>query len=582
MKSGSNETVNAVLIPALCILAIASACLAEQPWSGRQDHADTRLKYRWFFSFGYDRNRGDVEKIKSLIDTAANHGLNGMVLSSFDLDSVTHWNEKDIIMLGEIADYCEKKRIELIPTGFSVGYGGGALGHDRNFAAALPADLLVKSAGGKIVPDPGDNLLANGDLEDQVNNRFKGYVFHDKPGEVSFVDTLAASGRTSIRFEHFGDFDYGHGRISQRVAVKPGRTYRLTVRIKTQELEPVSGIKAMVYSNGRSLAELQPNVKRTQDWTEMSLDYVNKDETEVVVYVGIWGGKSGKFWLDDLRFSEYGDLSDIVRRDGTPLEMKSRDRIKVFTEGKDFKPIQCLRELDSVPILPGSSISEGEHLELSCYKIPYVSHSWGKQISLCMSNPKLYEYWEAEARKLHQVMKFKKVLLSMDEIRNGGGCLLCQKRGISMAEILGDCITRQHAIFKSIDPEIEVLIWSDMLDPAHNAHDNYYGVVGDFTGSFKYVPKDLTIMCWYHKIRDKSLGFFSKQGFSTLGAAYYDSADLSNCREWLDSLRNTPKAQGIMYTTWERKYGLLANFGDLVSGTIAEAGPATTRSGVIP
>jgi hypothetical protein len=46
-----------------------------------------------------------------------------------------------------------------------------------------------------------------------------------------------------------------------------------------------------------------------------------------------------------------------------------------------------------------------------------------------------------------------------------------------MAEILGDCITRQRAIFKAIDPEIEVMIWSDMLDPSHNARDNYYGVV---------------------------------------------------------------------------------------------------------
>lgn len=135
-----------------------------------------------------------------------------------------------------------------------------------------------------------------------------------------------------------------------------------------------------------------------------------------------------------------------------------------------------------------------------------------------------------------------------------------------MAEILGDCITRQHAIFKAIDPEMEVMIWSDMLDPAHNAHGNYYGVVGDFTGSWKYVPKDLTMMCWYHKIRDTSLAFFSAQGFRTFGAAYYDADDLVGCAEWLKSLGNTPNAQGIMYTTWEKKYRLLSDFGDLVSG----------------
>jgi hypothetical protein len=31
-------------------------------------------------------------------------------------------------------------------------------------------------------------------------------------------------------------------------------------------------------------------------------------------------------------------------------------------------------------------------------------------------------------------------------------------------------------------------------------------------------------------------------------------------------LKATVRAQGIMYTTWENKYELLADFGDLVSG----------------
>ena len=54
-------------------------------------------------------------------------------------------------------------------------------------------------------------------------------------------------------------------------------------------------------------------------------------------------------------------------------------------------------------------------------------------------------------------------------------------------------------------------------------------------------------------------------GFLTLGAAYYDGDDLSNPRGWLDALQVTPGAMGIMYTTWQNKYGLLADFGDLVS-----------------
>ena len=62
------------------------------------------------------------------------------------------------------------------------------------------------------------------------------------------------------------------------------------------------------------------------------------------------------------------------------------------------------------------------------------------------------------------------------------------------------------------------------------------------------------------------MAFFFKEGFRTWGASYYDADDLTNPREWLASLQKTPQAQGIMYTTWLKKYGLLADFGDLVSG----------------
>ncbi len=549
------KKMGAVSVLSLCILFVGSTCPGQS------------LKERWFFSFGYGRNRSDVEKIKSLVTVAADHGLNGMVLSSFGLDSITRWKDRDILLLKEVADFCRKKKIELIPTGFSVGYGGGVLGHDRSFAAALPASISLKAREGRMVPAKGVNLLKNGDLEQHAGNRFKGYDFHDQPGNVSFVDELAYSGSSSICFKNFGDFRHGHGRIMQKAAVRPGRTYRFSFRLRTQDLQPVSGLKAMIYSEGRSLANLQPRVESTQGWTEVVLEFINAGETEVGLYAGIWGGRSGKFWIDDLKFSEEGTLSDIVRRKGTPLTLTSRDRDAEFVEGRDFKPIRCLRELAFVSLPPGSSIREGEKLELSCYKIPFVSHSWGKQISLCMSNPKLYDYWKVQAEALYRVIKFKRILLSMDEIRNGGGCLSCKERGISMAEILGDCITRQHAIFKALNPDVEVMIWSDMLDPGHNARSNYYGVVGDFTGSWRHVPKDLTVMCWYHKIRDSSLRFFSEKGFRTFGASYYDADDLANPREWLASLKKTPNAQGIMYTTWQRKYGLLAAFGDLVSGT---------------
>jgi hypothetical protein len=525
-----------------------------------------KLPYRWVFCFGHRRNRQGADKVKAIIDTGAKHGLNGAVLSSFGLDSITRWPKKDVALLEEIVTFCAKRKVELIPTGFSAGYGGGALGHDRSFAAALPAKIDLIARGGKAVPTPGPNLFANGGLEKHRKGRFTGWGFHDAPGRVTFVDAAAKSGKACIRFENFASGKHGHGRIMQKITVEPGRAYRFSLQIRTEKLEPVSAFKLMVLREGGAVASLKPRLKSTADWTEISLEFVNVKEKELRVYAGVWGGKRGKFWLDDLRVSAFGTLSDIVRRKGTPLELRSAEREMEFEEGKDFRPIRNLRSVPHVALAPGTRIKPGEKLTLSCYKTPYVSHSWGRQISLCMSNPKLYEYWEKQARRIHEVFKYRKVLLAMDEIRNGGGCESCRKRGVSMAEILGDCITRQREIFRKIDPKIEVLIWSDMLDPAHNARKDYYGVVGDFSGSWRHVPRDLIIMCWYHRIRDKSLPFFSGKGFRTFGAAYYDAKDLTGSRQWLESLIRTPKAQGIMYTTWERKYELLGPFGDMVSG----------------
>ena len=134
-----------------------------------------------------------------------------------------------------------------------------------------------------------------------------------------------------------------------------------------------------------------------------------------------------------------------------------------------------------------------------------------------------------------------------------------------MAEILGDCVTKQAEMLRDVNPEADVSIWSDMLDPNHNAHGNYYLVDGDYTGSWNYIPPDLGIMCWYYARRRESLAHFSKLGFRTFAGAYYDGDTLDNPRGWLEALDQTPNAYGIMYTTWQSKYALLADFGDLVS-----------------
>ena len=138
-----------------------------------------------------------------------------------------------------------------------------------------------------------------------------------------------------------------------------------------------------------------------------------------------------------------------------------------------------------------------------------------------------------------------------------------------MGEIIGDCVQKQVEIVREADPNAGIIIWSDMFDPNHNANDRrgkyYYLCAGNYDKSWEHLPKGLIIACWNHRMRYESLKHFSDLGYQTFACGYYDRDDLENDKTWLEALDVTPGAQGIMYTTWLRKFDLLPAFGDLVS-----------------
>jgi len=527
--------------------------------------------HRWVFVSRSLRSDKDVTDIGRIVQTAAAHGLTGMVLSA-GLDRLDRQPPDYFDRLGRVKAMCRQGKIEIIPNIFSVGYGGSVLAHNRNLAAAIPvraAPFVVKNGKARLaVARPV--TIANAGFEEFEGHRLKGYRFHDRPGEVSFVDRkVFRSGRASLRFENFGRYEHGHARVMQEIQVRPHRCYRLSCRVKTEALAPEGSFRVQVLSaDGRNLAPYDPRVSATSEWRRIVMGFNSLEYDKVRVYTGVWGGKAGRFWVDDFEIEEVA-LLNVLRRPGTPVTVRSAEGGRVYEEGRDFARIEDKRlnfrfdhEPPTIELLPGSRVEEGQRLLVDYYHGIGVNRG---QVSVCMSEPQVYDIWKRQAELIDKHLGPSKYLLSMDEIRAGGACQACKHRGLSMAQILGDCITKQVQIIRAVNPRADVLIWSDMLDPNHNAHDDYYLVEGDFTGSWRYVPKDLIVVCWYYRKRAESLGFFSSQGFRTLAGAYYDGESLENPRGWLGVLDKTPKAVGIMYTTWRNKYELLGPFGDLVT-----------------
>ncbi len=570
-----------VLSMTKAIAALLLTLLAQGAFPAQPEGAAKTYPLRWVYASRSLRQDSHVEDLRQIVETAAAHGLNGLVLAAgfdrLDLQPPDYFRR-----LEQVKRICERNRVELIPMMFSAGYGPGILAHNPNLAAGLPvkdALFVVRNGRATLQPDPPLNIV-NGGFEEYENGRAKGFSRPKEWGTVIRRDTeTVKEGRSSLRFENFGGYPAEAAQLGQVIRVRPHRSYRLSCWVKTEGLDPYGPfgssrfrLEVIARKDNRRLQLLDPRLPTTADWRKVVVGFNSWGYDEVVVSPRTVGGEHGKLWLDDLRIEEVA-LVNLLRRPGTPLVVKSETSGTVYQEGRDFEPVRD-EKLDflwdhdppSIVLTPNSRIRDGERLRVSFYHGISVNR---RQVSVCMSEPEVYQIWRKQVELLQKHLAPERYFLSMDEIRAGGSCRACKDRGLTMGQILADCLTRQFEMIRAARPDAEVFVWSDMLDPNHNAGMRtgkyYYMVDGSFYGSWNFIPKELIIACWWYRGRDPCLAHFSRLGFKTFGAAYYDADDLENPKGWLRSLDATPGAVGIMYTTWRNKYKLLGAFGDLVS-----------------
>jgi len=563
MKSLRMRWTAAAATAALCLASVATAGAASgkpaRPWQDR---------FVWLFGMNLLRD-ADWAEMTNLVCAAAAAGYNGAVLSA-GLDTMSRKPPEFAERLRRLDRLCKAQGLELIPSLFSVGYAGGLLAHNPHLAEGLPvrdAPFAVSRGWARFLPDPAVRIR-DGGFEEAKGGRFPAFAFHDRPGTVSFVDErVRHGGRRALRMENFSADPHGHGRVMQEVALRPWRCYRMSVWVKTENLQPASAFRMLVLAGKRNLAPRSFNLPSTGDWRRLSMIFNSLDYSKARVYAGVWGGRSGRFWIDDWRLEEIGPVN-VLRRPGTPVTVRSAATGRLYEEGRDYAPLADpkfnLYRPDHEParlrLLPGGRIREGERLLVSWYHPMIINRS---QITACMAEPEIYRIWDREAAALAKVVRPKAFLLSMDEIRMGGSCARCAGR--DMGELLGECVARQRGILRRRFPGARLYVWSDMFDPNHNARGDYYLVRGSFAGSWKHLPKDIVVAVWGGAPRKASLKFFADRGFQTLVACYYDAADLGETRGWAAAARSLPGVRGFMYTTWRRKYGLLRPFLEAVS-----------------
>ena len=471
-----------------------------------------------------------MEALRGMAKAARACGMTGIALAA-GLDRLDGRPADYLRRVDEVARIAKEFSLDIVPVVFSAGYGSAVLARNRNLAEGLPvkdAPFVVRGGEARLAPEAKVEFPA--------------------------VSTTLLDPKT---------------RVTREISITPYRSYRLTLRVKSEDFGPWKAFRVQTLApDGRELGPSDPRVPPASDWHTVTLGFNSAANRTARIAIGARALKTGRIWVDDLRIEEVG-LTNVLRRPGTPVAVRSETDGVVYEEGRDFAPIadpalnfRFDHDAPPIQVLPGSRMREGERLRVSYYHGMAINKG---QVTLCMSEPEVYAIWEKNARLIQQHLAPRQWFLDMDEVRAGGTCEACRRRKLSMAQILGGCITRQREIIRAVNPNAVAAVWSDMLDPNHNARGTYYLVDGDYSGSWNYIPKDLQIVCWYYEKRAATLAHFSKLGFRTIAGAYYDANDLENPKGWLKSLDETPGAVGIMYTTWEDKYELLPGFGDLVN-----------------
>jgi hypothetical protein len=556
------------------VLLLAVFCLVPALLPTTAQEKAPRYAQRWVYlqyNLLVDKS---VEDVLALVERARKSGYNGIVLADYKLNVLERLPPRYFKNVERVKKAAKEAGIEIIPTVCPIGYSAGLLAHDANLAEGVPvknAPFVVKEGEAVPVPNP-QTVFRNGGLEGIKGDRFVGFNLQDQPGKTTFVDDkVTHGGQRSCRMQDFAKAASGNCRLAQRVTVRPYACYRFSAWVKTKDLKPARNFRLLAMGKeGKALTFYDDPLAETQDWTRVAVVFNSLQFSEIMLYAGMWGGREGTLWLDDLQLEELS-LVNPLRRGGCPLVVTSTDGQTIFEEGKDFHPVSDPK-LGMVPyageysfrhpgavirVMKESRIKEGDNLLVSWYH-PILTHK--AQVMCCLSEAKVYDLLRDQVRRVNDLIKPKTFFMSHDEIRVANWCQACQDRKETPGALLADNVRRCVAIIKEINPDAQVIVWSDMFDPNHNAVDRYYLVNGSLKGSWEGLPARVMVANWNGRHAEASLKWFDQRGHGQIIAGYYDG-DLKNFQKWHAAAKDIPGVRGFMYTTWKHKFTHLEAYG---------------------
>lgn len=489
----------------------------------------------------------NIDDLENLWQRAAEAGYTHVLLADSKFSKLGDMDARYFRNIQRLRETARRLHLEIVPALFSIGYSNDLLWHDPNLIEGLPvrdALFVVSNGVARLQPDPLITLKG-ADCRDLSRWDWKD-------------DTVRSDGDYALIQDPQGR----NARVVQKLKLQPFRQYYLSLNIRTRAFQGTPEIKLLAGS--RSLTYNVLGVKPTQEATVHHLTFNSLEATEANLYIGCWDGRSGSWWFNNLTLEEVG-LVNLIRRPGAPLLVRT-EAGTALAEGRDFAPLRDPRmgnrpwngsyDLWHEPPLLHTSQPDGTRLRVSYYHAATVHED---QAMICPSEPRTLELLRDQAKRMHEAWSARGYMMSHDEIRILNWCEACQRRQLSAGALLADHVRACIRVLREVNPEGRIYVWSDMFDPHHNAHDNYYLVRGDLAGSWEGLDPGVIIVPWYFEKRRESLAWFAGRGHHQVIAGYYD-AEPARVADWLSAAASFTGVEGVMYTTWQNRYEDLAPF----------------------
>lgn len=143
--------------------------------------------------------------------------------------------------------------------------------------------------------------------------------------------------------------------------------------------------------------------------------------------------------------------------------------------------------------------------------------------------------------------------LDVDETRVLAFDKRCMDSGKTSSQIWADDIRYYYQTIRKANPTTRISLWSDMLDPAHNA--TAYQTEEAAALLKQYGMTDIIMIPWNDDFAEKSVRFFFEQGFPLMPSCQNRTEDgISDAPLWAMLLRNYYQSSsipsGLMHCRW--------------------------------